>query len=33
MEKTRIQQAVIQKELKKQFAAVDKENIGVITQP
>lgn len=33
MEKTRIQQGVIQKELKKQFASVDKENIGVITQP
>jgi hypothetical protein len=33
MEKTKIQQGVIQKELKRQFSLVDKENIGVITQP
>jgi Ca2+-binding EF-hand superfamily protein len=33
MEKSRVNQKVVKAELKRYFAQIDKENIGVITQP
>jgi Ca2+-binding EF-hand superfamily protein len=33
MEKSRVNQKVVEGELKRYFAQIDKENIGVITQP